>query len=250
MQTINGETGILSQDLESHITRVYLVTDFSAVLCKRSFCWERCFPPGAGRSASAPTLLLLLSHSFSAVRMAGYDDQATEEYYLEEPAGSFEQDLVYALDPEPSRSGGSQPRRQGHNPHSADFESLIRAMAKEHDYNASSHKAKTGEDLVSSSSDLSSETGDDPPRKRKKAAHHQEDPLWAPKDFTFQPEDIIHPRSASWVPPVEVLDYVESQIRHSFDKEVRSRLRTECPRLDFPSKVTETPELDPSWSHF
>ncbi|KAJ1117595.1 hypothetical protein NDU88_005792 [Pleurodeles waltl] len=179
--------------------------------------------------------------------MAGYDDQANEEYYLEEPAGSFEQDLVYALDAgvchtvkqalaqaikpikhhligfaeqqgwvapsgnqsilEPSLSGGSQPRRQGHNPHSADFESLIRAMAKEQDYNASTHKAKTGEDLVSSSSDLSFEAGDEPPRKRKKKADHQEDPLPAPKVLTFELEDIIHPCSSSWVPPVEVLDY-------------------------------------------
>ncbi|KAJ1191601.1 hypothetical protein NDU88_000917 [Pleurodeles waltl] len=30
--------------------------------------------------------------------MAGYGDQAEDEYYFEEPAGSSEQDLVYALD--------------------------------------------------------------------------------------------------------------------------------------------------------
>ncbi|KAJ1101211.1 hypothetical protein NDU88_006283 [Pleurodeles waltl] len=30
--------------------------------------------------------------------MAGYEDQADDGYYLDEPAGSFEQDLVYALD--------------------------------------------------------------------------------------------------------------------------------------------------------
>ncbi|KAJ1100057.1 hypothetical protein NDU88_005146 [Pleurodeles waltl] len=30
--------------------------------------------------------------------MAGYEDQASDEYYLDDSAGSFEQDLVYALD--------------------------------------------------------------------------------------------------------------------------------------------------------
>ncbi|KAJ1130920.1 hypothetical protein NDU88_009264, partial [Pleurodeles waltl] len=60
------------------------------------------------------------------------------------------------------------------------------------------------------------------------------------------PEDIVHPRSSLWLPPPEVADYVESHIRHSFDKDVRSRLRSECPRPDFPYKVTETPELDPT----
>ncbi|KAJ1130013.1 hypothetical protein NDU88_008371, partial [Pleurodeles waltl] len=30
--------------------------------------------------------------------MVGYEDQADDGYYLDEPAGSFEQDLVYALD--------------------------------------------------------------------------------------------------------------------------------------------------------
>ncbi|KAJ1089360.1 hypothetical protein NDU88_002511 [Pleurodeles waltl] len=30
--------------------------------------------------------------------MPGYEDQADDGYYLDEPAGSFEQDLVYALD--------------------------------------------------------------------------------------------------------------------------------------------------------
>ncbi|KAJ1163343.1 hypothetical protein NDU88_003802 [Pleurodeles waltl] len=135
--------------------------------------------------------------------MAGYEDQAGDEYYLDDSAGSFEQDLVYALDPgvrhtvnqalaqairpikhyligfteqqgwvaplgvqsiiEPSLSGGSQSLKQSHNPHSTDFESLIRAMAKEHDYNASAQKAKSTEDLASPFSDHSSEQGDDPP---------------------------------------------------------------------------------------
>ncbi|KAJ1165369.1 hypothetical protein NDU88_005797 [Pleurodeles waltl] len=111
---------------------------------------------------------------------AGYEDQAEDLYYLDEPAGSFEQDLVYALDAgvrhtvnqalaqaiqpikhqllgfveqqgwvapsgirpigEPPLPANTQASKQSTNPHSADFESFIRNMAREHDYNSGSHK--------------------------------------------------------------------------------------------------------------
>ncbi|KAJ1187050.1 hypothetical protein NDU88_003829 [Pleurodeles waltl] len=70
-----------------------------------------------------------------------------------------------------------QPEKQLSNPHAADFQSLIRNMAREHDYNAGSQKK--GVDVPassSSSSEPSSEREDVPPRKRKKKAHHQEVP--------------------------------------------------------------------------
>ncbi|KAJ1132079.1 hypothetical protein NDU88_010409 [Pleurodeles waltl] len=212
--------------------------------------------------------------------MASYGDQAKDLYYLDEPAGSFDQDLVYALDagvrhtvnqalahaiqpikhhflgfveqqgwiaPSVSLAIGELPlpantqaSNQSTNPHSADFESLIRNIAREHDYNSGSQKKAVSD--PASSSEQSSEQGDDLPRKRKKKVHHQEAPT--PKVLTFEPEDIVHPRSSLWLPPPEVADYVESHIRHSIDKEVRSRLRSECPRPDFTSKVTETPEFD------
>ncbi|KAJ1216434.1 hypothetical protein NDU88_004036 [Pleurodeles waltl] len=148
--------------------------------------------------------------------MAGYEDQADDGYYLDEPAGSFEQDLVYALEAgvrhtvnqalaqaikhikhhllgfavqqgwvapsgiqsimEPSLSAGTQATKQIHNPHSADFESLFRNMAWEHDYNSASQKKAKSDPASSSSSDHSSEQGDDPPRKRKTKTHHQEAP--------------------------------------------------------------------------
>ncbi|KAJ1146258.1 hypothetical protein NDU88_012536, partial [Pleurodeles waltl] len=99
-------------------------------------------------------------------------------------------------------------------------------MAKDHDYNASAQKVKPTEVLASASSDHSSEKGDNTPCKCKKKSHHQEEHL-----PTFEPEDIVHPRSSLWLPPPEVADYVESHIRHGFD---------------FTSKVTETPELNPT----
>ncbi|KAJ1103170.1 hypothetical protein NDU88_000597 [Pleurodeles waltl] len=96
---------------------------------------------------------------------------------------------------EPSLSGSSQALKQGNNPHATDFESLIRTVVRDHDYNAaSSQKSKSKEDLVSSSSDHSSDQGEDPPpRKHKKKSHHEEEPIPAPKVLTFEPEDIAHP---------------------------------------------------------
>ncbi|KAJ1101569.1 hypothetical protein NDU88_006636 [Pleurodeles waltl] len=112
--------------------------------------------------------------------MAGYDDPAEELYYMDDTAGSFDQDLVYALDAgvrhsvnqalvqaiqpiqhhllglveqqawaapgsastleDPSFATIPQSEKQLSNPHAADFQSLIRNMAREHDYNAGSHK--------------------------------------------------------------------------------------------------------------
>ncbi|KAJ1216074.1 hypothetical protein NDU88_003680 [Pleurodeles waltl] len=216
--------------------------------------------------------------------MAGYEDQAEDLYYLDDTTGTFDQDLVYALDAgvrnsvnqvfaqaiqpikhhllglvdqqswvapggaqpsgEPAFAASSQASKQTSNPHVADFESLLRDMAREHDYNAGSQKKMVSDPPSSSSSEHSSDQGDAPPRKCKKKAHHKEIPT--PKVLTFEPEDIVHPRSSLWLPPPEVVDYVETHIRHGFDKDIRSRLRSECPRPDFPSKVTETPELDPT----
>ncbi|KAJ1109641.1 hypothetical protein NDU88_007001 [Pleurodeles waltl] len=154
--------------------------------------------------------------------MAGYDDPAEELYYMDDTAGSFDQDLVYALDAgvrhsvnqalaqaiqpikhhllglvdkqdwaapvsastmeDPSFVANQQTEKQLSNPHAADFQSLIRNMAREHDYNAGSHK-KGGDapPSSSSSSEPSSEQEDTPPRKRKKKAHHQEVPT--PKEM-------------------------------------------------------------------
>ncbi|KAJ1187277.1 hypothetical protein NDU88_004055 [Pleurodeles waltl] len=154
--------------------------------------------------------------------MAGYDDQAEDLYYFDDTSGYFDQDLVYALDAgmrhsvsqalvhaiqpikhhllglvdqqtwtapvgapalgDPSFSADSQPAKQTSNPHAADFQSLLRNMAKEHDYNAGSlKKAVDAPASSSASSDHSSEQEDAPPRKRKKKAHHQEAPT--PKEM-------------------------------------------------------------------
>ncbi|KAJ1208747.1 hypothetical protein NDU88_004130 [Pleurodeles waltl] len=120
-------------------------------------------------------------------------------------------------DPSLSVSGSLLALKPGKNPHPADFDSLIRFLVRDHDYNASTtSKSKSKKDLASS------DQGDDPPRKCKKKTHHQGDPTTTSKVLTFEPEDIVHPRSTLWLPPADVGDYVESHIRHGFEKEVRS----------------------------
>ncbi|KAJ1214802.1 hypothetical protein NDU88_002413 [Pleurodeles waltl] len=83
---------------------------------------------------------------------------------------------------EPSFSADTQSAKQIPNPHAADFQSLLRNMAREHDYNAGSlKKAVDAPASSSASSGHSSEQEDAPPRKRKKKAHHQEAPT--PKEM-------------------------------------------------------------------
>ncbi|KAJ1173170.1 hypothetical protein NDU88_005011 [Pleurodeles waltl] len=177
--------------------------------------------PGAQRAteeADFPPLLLTLTCflaqkppllALRQVSMAAYEDQGGDEYYVDDPAGSFEQDLVYALDADvrhtvtqalaqairpikhhligfaeqkgwvapsgsqmaedPSLFGSSQALKPDKNLHAADFESLIRSLARDHDYNASSTlKSKSKEDLASTSSDHFSDQGDDPPENAKR----------------------------------------------------------------------------------
>lgn len=48
-------------------------------------------------------------------------------------------------------------------------------------------------------------------------------------DFMFDTHTIQHPLSPQWVPAKHVAEYVEYWIRREMPKEVRSRLRSECP---------------------
>ncbi|KAJ1109989.1 hypothetical protein NDU88_007345 [Pleurodeles waltl] len=218
--------------------------------------------------------------------MAGYEGDLGEGTFYDDSVGSFEHDLIHALDAGvrhtvnvalaqaiqpiehhllgfaeqqgwvPQSSGQAElPFSQdsgsgsGANPHQADFEQLVQALNKEHGYPFSQSLRPEDEskgDSDSSSSNSPDRDSDSPPRKHKAKSRHStesEQPLMVP---TFEPEDIVQPRSCSWTPPSEVPEYVQAHIRHCFDKDVRSRLRSECPRPDFPSKVTETPEIDPT----
>ncbi|XP_069094160.1 uncharacterized protein [Pleurodeles waltl] len=66
----------------------------------------------------------------------------------------------------------------------------------------------------------------------------------------FHPEELYHPRSSEWHPDKRVADYVASKIRQPLEKEVRARLRAECPRPTLPDRVAATPDLDPKLCTF
>ncbi|KAJ1170232.1 hypothetical protein NDU88_002113 [Pleurodeles waltl] len=103
---------------------------------------------------------------------------------------------------------------------------------------------------ISSDSESDSTRSEHPgPSKRKRSDKAKNTVTKAPRVLTFNPEDIVHPRSTSWAPP-EVALYMQDHIRASFDKEVRARLRAECPRPDLDGKVTDTPDIDPAMVTF
>ncbi|KAJ1148937.1 hypothetical protein NDU88_001761 [Pleurodeles waltl] len=66
----------------------------------------------------------------------------------------------------------------------------------------------------------------------------------------FEPEGIYHPRSSEWHPDPKVADYVASKLRQPLDKEIRARLRVECPRPTLPDRVASTPDIDPKMCTF
>ncbi|KAJ1133084.1 hypothetical protein NDU88_011383 [Pleurodeles waltl] len=146
--------------------------------------------------------------------MADYNARVGDDYCYDDPAGSFEYDLVYALEAgvrhtvnkalakairpvkrhllgfaeqqgwipssRPQGSEASSLFQSTHAPkgekktQAADFESLVRSLAKDHNYSTSSFtpKTKARDDSDCSVSAQTSDQGDDPPCKRKKKMHH------------------------------------------------------------------------------
>ncbi|XP_063297779.1 probable cation-transporting ATPase 13A4 [Pelobates fuscus] len=60
----------------------------------------------------------------------------------------------------------------------------------------------------------------------------------------FNPRNIRHLRSGDWSPPEHLSRFMHLWLRKPLEKEVRSRLRSECPRPSLPDKVAQTPEFD------
>ncbi|XP_069100854.1 uncharacterized protein [Pleurodeles waltl] len=65
-------------------------------------------------------------------------------------------------------------------------------------------------------------------------------------NLMFDPGLIHHPNSTEWVPSNHVAKYILAKLRLPLDKQVRSRLRAECPRPSLPLHITDTPAIDPS----
>ncbi|KAM4698707.1 LOW QUALITY PROTEIN: uncharacterized protein WCC33_014241 [Rhinophrynus dorsalis] len=62
----------------------------------------------------------------------------------------------------------------------------------------------------------------------------------------FDPRFLRHPKSSEWSLPDHLARYVHHWIRKPLEREVRNRLRAECPRPSLPDKVALTPEFDPT----
>ncbi|KAJ1136785.1 hypothetical protein NDU88_003199 [Pleurodeles waltl] len=103
----------------------------------------------------------------------------------------------------------------------------------------------------SSDDSLDSDQDDAPGPSKKKHQDCRSDPGPSPpKVLTFDPTEIVHPRSTNWSPLPEVASYVESHLRQGFEKEVRARLRSKCPRPHLAGKVSDTPDENPTVVNF
>lgn len=60
----------------------------------------------------------------------------------------------------------------------------------------------------------------------------------------FDPSLLKHPLSPEWSPAPHVAEYVQLWLRNQIPKDVRLRLRSECPRPSLANKIASTPELD------
>ncbi|KAJ1133154.1 hypothetical protein NDU88_011451 [Pleurodeles waltl] len=160
-----------------------------------------------------------------------------------------------ALSDQPSTSKGKAKTKSW--AHSDIFRKLASSIQKEHGYSSSQAQDTYGSDSDQSSSKSSSRSDSEEDlgtrpgaSKRKKSESTKAPPTKAPKVLTFSPEEIVHPRSSSWVPPPEVAEYLQKHIRAGFDKDVRARLRAECPSPELEVKVTDTPDVDPTMVTF
>ncbi|KAJ1205843.1 hypothetical protein NDU88_001268 [Pleurodeles waltl] len=89
-----------------------------------------------------------------------------------------------------------------------------------------------------------------PMGKGKRKSHNTKERSSSLRNLSFDPENIIHPRSSEWLPCEEIAQYVQDHIRKGFDREVRKTLRSECLRPSLLGRVAETPDLDPNMATF
>ncbi|KAJ1197479.1 hypothetical protein NDU88_001337 [Pleurodeles waltl] len=144
-------------------------------------------------------------------------------------------------------------KSQGKRWHSDAFEQFSASVLTDHGYSHSQPQASTSDDAFkypdalgsdSSSHDSSDSNQDDAPGPSKKKHQDRRSDPGPPKMLTFDPKEIVHPKSTNWVPLPKVTNYVQSHLRQGFDKEVRARLRSECPHPDLAGKVSDTLEVD------
>ncbi|KAJ1144631.1 hypothetical protein NDU88_010928 [Pleurodeles waltl] len=196
--------------------------------------------------------------------------EGDENYFYEEVhPGSFEQDLAQALDagvrqtvndalakaitplkhhlfgfaqqqgwlPPKGNMFEGQPNPPAKSIHAEAFEKLTSSLMTEHPYSMSTDPPSDPSEDSEGSSSHSPPMEDSQPRKRKAKSHHTSGAK-QPKLLTFEPGEIIHPKSSAWIPPPEVSDYVKNHLRQEFDKEV-TKLSQDLIRRSANSAVCE-----------
>ncbi|KAJ1137515.1 hypothetical protein NDU88_003913 [Pleurodeles waltl] len=85
-----------------------------------------------------------------------------------------------------------------------------------------------------------------PPLKKPKYVSESSAVLDSEGVPMFDPGDIQHPNSTEWLPSEHVANYVTARLRTPLDKQVRAKLKSECPHPALSSKITATPAIDSS----
>ncbi|XP_078506998.1 uncharacterized protein LOC144767445 [Lissotriton helveticus] len=205
--------------------------------------------------------------------MAEYGEEEDDYYAVDNDQESFEDTLVTALDQGVQQSvktalvraigplkrhltdyatqqgwlpstSSKKSSKSPKNPHTQDFSKMAKTLQSTSISKKCSKASHTPDDTDDSSSS-SSDPYAPPPAKKARKEHYVDAPS-RPQVLTFEPADIVYPNSKSWLPSVEVAEYVQDHIREPFDQEVRTRLRSECPRPDLADKLACTPEVDPT----
>ncbi|KAJ1138438.1 hypothetical protein NDU88_004823 [Pleurodeles waltl] len=139
--------------------------------------------------------------------------------------------------------------------HSEAFEWLSATVLDEHGYSNPRAQEPPSDNSKWADSDASQESSDSdqeekPGPSKRKCPDYGSDRQAPFKVLTIDPMEIVHPRSTNWTPLPEVASYAQSHLRQGFDKDIRLRPRLECPRRDLESKVSDTPEVDPTMVTF
>ncbi|KAJ1176466.1 hypothetical protein NDU88_001746 [Pleurodeles waltl] len=139
----------------------------------------------------------------------------------------------------PNPGGKAKGKSQGKRWHSDAFEQFSASVLADHGYSHSSQVTTSNDNsnyADALSSDSSSQDSSDSyqvdlpgPSKKQRWDRDSNPGPSPPKVLTFDPTEFVHPRSSNWVLLPEVDSYVQCHLRQGFDKDVRARLRSECP---------------------
>ncbi|KAJ1130977.1 hypothetical protein NDU88_009321 [Pleurodeles waltl] len=166
-----------------------------------------------------------------------------------------------ARDPQPRDSGFASKGPLSPLSSAEILSQMASAVINDHEYSSDLHPPSENflppsgayKDLSQSSESHSDSDISEPKqvgKRKRKAKHYAADDVNPQGNLLFDPENIIHTRSTEWFPCAEVVHYVQDRLCKGFDKDIRSTLRSECPRPSLWGKVADTLELDPSVATF